>query len=44
MSDVKSSIAKAEFPEKLEALFKKARYKILYGGRGGAKSDRKSVV
>ena len=38
MSDVKSSIAKAEFPEKLEALFKKARYKILYGGRGGAKS------
>jgi len=29
---------KAEFPEKLHCLFKPARYKILYGGRGGAKS------
>lgn len=28
----------AEFPEKLEFLFKPARYKIAYGGRGGAKS------
>ena len=28
----------AEFPEKLECLFKQARYKILHGGRGGAKS------
>jgi phage terminase large subunit len=28
----------AEFPEKLECLFQPARYKILYGGRGGAKS------
>ena len=29
---------KAEFPEKLEFLFKPSRYKVLYGGRGGAKS------
>ncbi|SCX82708.1 PBSX family phage terminase large subunit [Nitrosospira sp. Nsp13] len=29
---------KAEFPEKLRFLFEAARYKILYGGRGGAKS------
>ena len=27
-----------EFPAKLQGLFKPARYKILYGGRGGAKS------
>jgi phage terminase large subunit len=27
-----------EFPEKLEALFQPKRYKVLYGGRGGAKS------
>ena len=27
-----------EFPEKLECLFKPNRYKVLYGGRGGAKS------
>lgn len=29
---------KAEFPEKLQGLFSPKRYKILYGGRGGAKS------
>lgn len=29
---------RAKFPEKLECLFHPARYKILYGGRGGAKS------
>jgi len=29
---------RAEFPEKLRVLFAPARYKILYGGRGGAKS------
>jgi phage terminase large subunit len=29
---------KAEFPEKLKFLFQPARYKVLYGGRGGAKS------
>jgi phage terminase large subunit len=28
----------AEFPAKLEFLFKPKRYKVLYGGRGGAKS------
>ena len=28
----------AEFPEKLHCLFKPNRYKVLYGGRGGAKS------
>ena len=27
-----------QFPAKLECLFKPARYKVLYGGRGGAKS------
>lgn len=32
------SAVKAEFPEKLECLFKPKRYKVLYGGRGGAKS------
>lgn len=29
---------RAEFPVKLRFLFQPARYKILYGGRGGAKS------
>ena len=29
---------KAEFPEKLQCLFQPKRYKVLYGGRGGAKS------
>jgi len=38
MSDVTDAIAKAEFPVKLEGLFQKSRYKVLYGGRGGAKS------
>lgn len=28
----------ADFPEKLECLFQPSRYKVLYGGRGGAKS------
>lgn len=28
----------AEFPEKLQKLFEKSRYKVCYGGRGGAKS------
>lgn len=27
-----------EFPEKLQCLFRPSRYKVLYGGRGGAKS------
>ena len=29
---------KAEFPEKLAFLFEPHRYKVAYGGRGGAKS------
>lgn len=29
---------KVQFPEKLQMLFQESRYKILYGGRGGAKS------
>ena len=31
-------ISQVEFPEKLSILFDKSRYKVLYGGRGGAKS------
>ena len=38
MSEVQEAIARAEFPVKLEGLFKKSRYKVAYGGRGGAKS------
>jgi len=40
MSEIQSAIAKAQFPAKLECLFnpKQARYRVLYGGRGGAKS------
>lgn len=38
MNDLKKAISKAEFPEKLEGLFKKSRYKVAWGGRGGAKS------
>jgi phage terminase large subunit len=38
MSNVQAAIANAEFPIKLEGLFKKSRYKVAYGGRGGAKS------
>ena len=38
MSEVNSVIANAQFPIKLQCLFEKSRYKVLYGGRGGAKS------
>lgn len=38
MSELAAAIAKAEFPIKLEGLFKPSRYKVLYGGRGGSKS------
>jgi phage terminase large subunit len=38
VSDVQQAIAQAEFPAKLSILFDLARYKVLYGGRGGAKS------
>ena len=37
-SVVNQAIARAQFPIKLQGLFKKSRYKVLYGGRGGAKS------
>jgi len=33
-----SNRIKAEFPDKLKCLFEPNRYKVLYGGRGGAKS------
>lgn len=33
-----SSRVSADFPKKLHCLFQKARYKVLHGGRGGAKS------
>ena len=32
------SALEAEFPRKLQILFKPARYKVLYGGRGSGKS------
>jgi len=38
MSDVTDAISRAEFPVKLQGLFQKSRYKVLFGGRGGAKS------
>ncbi len=39
MNDVVAqALAKAEFPIKLAGLFEKSRYKVAYGGRGGAKS------
>ena len=37
-SSIDQAVAKAQFPAKLEGLFRKSRYKVLYGGRGGAKS------
>lgn len=33
-----SDLPQAEFPEKLDFLFQPQRYKVVYGGRGGAKS------
>ena len=40
MTSVQAAVASAKFPEKLQALFvpEKKRYRVLYGGRGGAKS------
>ena len=40
MSDLQTAIAKAEFPAKTQCLFvpETTRYRVLYGGRGGAKS------
>jgi phage terminase large subunit len=38
--EIRSNLAKIEFPAKLECLFNpdKSRYRILWGGRGGSKS------
>jgi len=36
--NLQEAINKVEFPKKLECLFKPSRYKVLWGGRGGAKS------
>ena len=40
MSTIQEAKAKARFPAKLKCLFvpEKARYRVLYGGRGGSKS------
>ena len=38
MNDISQIIGQVEFPEKLAILFEPSRYKVLYGGRGGAKS------
>lgn len=40
MSEVQGAIANAQFPQKLQCLFQpeKSRYRVLFGGRGGAKS------
>lgn len=38
MNELNEVIKKAEFPVKLQGLFQQSRYKVLYGGRGGAKS------
>jgi len=35
---LRDAVARAEFPQKLACLFEKSRYKVLWGGRGGAKS------
>jgi phage terminase large subunit len=40
MTDLSTAIAKAEFPAKAQVLFQptSSRYRVMYGGRGGAKS------
>jgi phage terminase large subunit len=37
-SDVVQAVGRAEFPVKLRCLFEPKRYKVIHGGRGGAKS------
>ena len=39
-TEIENAIAKAQFPIKLQCLFepRSVRYRVLYGGRGGAKS------
>ena len=36
--EIREAVSAVEFPQKLEILFEPKRYKVLYGGRGGAKS------
>jgi phage terminase large subunit len=38
IEEVEQTVAQAEFPAKLACLFEPKRYKVLHGGRGGAKS------
>lgn len=38
MQDSEALVTEAKFPAKLKFLFQPNRYKVLYGGRGGAKS------
>jgi phage terminase large subunit len=38
LEQLQQAVARAEFPVKLKCLFEPKRYKVLYGGRGGAKS------
>ena len=40
MSELQDAIARAEFPAKAQILFQpeRVRYRVMYGGRGGAKS------
>jgi len=40
MNEIKEALSRAEFPQKLQCLFnpEKARYRVLYGGRGAGKS------
>jgi len=37
-TDIRQAISGVDFPIKLQMLFDPCRYKVLYGGRGGAKS------
>ena len=36
--DIREAVSQVDFPIKLQMLFDPCRYKVLYGGRGGAKS------
>jgi len=37
-SEIREAVSQVDFPIKLQMLFDPCRYKVLYGGRGGAKS------
>jgi len=36
--EIREAVSQVDFPIKLQMLFDPCRYKVLYGGRGGAKS------